>query len=204
MTTILTPNVRATRDSHVPPPALRENGENYPWRMFFDGNRQIADSDNLSELLDLIIPTYGDLETEDQRYAARLELAKSVQLAARTQVVLGLSQEEVDGLTDQEWQWLSWEDFSDPSGLTEDGAPIVWKSKAPLVLIDTFYAPFSALLPPLSSHGDVSDAPNIVWLKPSSEVEFLYSLHYIGYLSFGEPAAPDRPVKKAIDYSPDA
>lgn len=219
MVAVLTANNRAGRDNIAPPPAVKENGDNYNWRMFFDDGRSIADADTLAELIDLLIPGYLDTP-EEQRIYDRLDFARSVQTAARAAALARASQEELDALEEWELALLQWEDPSgDPYGW-EDGSkparpamafsqsvedeesitgPDMWSSDVPLVLIDAHYAPYGAAAPPLSSYGDFELVPNIVWLEIVDEKEFLQSLHRIGLIHFGVPAATEHIPSQAIE-----
>lgn len=195
MVAVLTANNPAGRDNSAPAPKLKEDGSNYAWRMFFDENRQIADADTLAELIEVFIPNYTSKD-ETSRLAARIIHARGIQMQLRSNILASLSPEDVEGLSEEEMNVLNFEG-GDPSGwgkevAFEDGTTghlDVWVSDIPLVLLDTNYAPFPgkpAL--PLSSYGDNKFVPNLIVLRPSSEMEYLQSLNLVGAISVGTPA----------------
>lgn len=220
MVAVITANNPRGRDNVAPPPAVKPNGEGYQWRMFFDGDRSVADADTLAELLDILIPGYSQAPEGDRLYE-RIAFAKRIQLAARVEVLARLSPEEADSLKDWEAALLSWEKQGDPWGwgdgsgeIKESEAffqfdedeedqipeePDMWSRDFPLVLLDVHYAPYSEIPPPLSSYGDYHHVPNIVWIEAMGEEEFLNSLTRIGYVTFGTPAATTHIAPDAID-----
>lgn len=199
MTAVLTANNRAARDNFAPPPALKEDGSNYAFRMAFDNGARFADADTTEELLEVLAPGYLELD-EEGRMVARIGLAKNVQLLARGSLLANLSQDELDALEDWELNLLAWDEPEDPHGWG-DGSRLptsdptveadtldVWKSKHPLVLLDISYTPFTEVPRPVSVFGDYADeVPNLVWLRPVDELTFLRSLSRIGYIKFGNP-----------------
>jgi hypothetical protein len=209
MSAVITANARLARDNVAPPPSVKEDGSGYTWRMFFDQNRRIADADELSDLLEVLMPGYSALETEDERYGERFHLAKAIQIQGRGVILSRLDDEFLEGLEQWERDLLMWDEITDPSGwgkVTVDDsgeeiiAPDVWSQDHPLILIDTFYAPFSTITRPISSDGDFVNTPrkNIIWLCPSSELDFLKSLSRINYIAFGRPRASERDDPKAL------
>lgn len=192
----LSVNNTAGRDNRPPAPALKETGENYEFRMFYDQDARIIDADYPAECLAQLIPGYLDLP-EDLQFTARKDLARTVQLMARATLLAA-----VDPDTIEEWEWAvltyenSADDNTDPYGWgngdnaigTEDlEVADVWSSKTPLVLIETNYVPYTNIRRPLSSEGDYKFVSNIIWLSPKSEIEFLQSLSRIGFVAFGSP-----------------
>lgn len=209
MTAVLTSNNRSARDNVAPAPATKEDGSGYAWRMFFDNGQRIADADTLPEIIDVLIPGYAEFTTFDEKFTARFELAKRVQMLARSSILSTLSNEVLENVKDWEYGILAWDKFDDPYGWGDgslepnvDYDPNVldvWSSDVPLVLINTFYQPFTDIATPLSPYGEISGlVKNLIWLKPSDELEFLRSLSRIGYITFGQPAAALRDDPNAL------
>jgi hypothetical protein len=202
MTAILSTNNIAGRDNIAPAPALKENGENYPWRMFFDNNQRIVDADTTVELLDYLIDGYQVLNTEE-RHEARINLARGVQQLARGVIA---SQVEPDDVSDWEWSILvygdqeagldpyGWGDGTGELGKYDPEVIDVWSSKHQLVLLESTYAPYTDIARPMSSEGDYKYVKNIIWLEPEHEEDFLRSLSRIGFITFGQPAAIIAPL----------
>lgn len=199
MVSVLTTNTIFGRDNRAPAPEVKDDGSNYPWRMFFDNDQRIVDADTTEELLDYLVPGYIGLEAEDRR-KARLDLAVQVQALARATIVAGLDKEAVENLNGWEWDVLTygdetntdpygWGDGTGTLGELDDERVDEWNSDVPLVLIETNYIPHTDVIPPLSIEGDYQEVKNIIWLRPSSEEGLLHSLSRIGYITFGTPAA---------------
>lgn len=192
----LSVNNRAGRDNRPPAPALKANGENYPYRMFFNQDKNIVDADTPGECLAQLIPDYLEIP-HDLKLTARLDLARSVQLMARATLLAA-----VDPDTIEEWEWavLTYENSADDNtdpygwgfgdnelGVVDLGVADIWSSKTPLVLIENNYDPYTDIRRPISSEGDYKFVSNIIWLEPSDEEEFLKSLSRIGFIAFGSP-----------------
>lgn len=199
MTAVLSTNNISSRDNRAPAPAVHDDGSSYPWRMFFQNNQRIVDADTTAEILDYLIPNYILMNVEEQRNS-RVGLAESVQMFARATILAQVSPEEAENMADWEWEVLSYdnEENSDPYGWgdgtkaigTENAdEPDQWNNKRQLVLIDTHYAPYTEVIPPLSNEGDYKEVKNIIWLRPSGEESLLISLSRIGYITFGAPSA---------------
>lgn len=199
MTYKITANNLAKRDSKAPAPALKENGENYNYRMFYNNEREIIDADTVSECLNVLIPGYENITDEEYKQNMRLNLARGVQMAARAQI---LSTADLDELQDWELKVLTYENPNevnhDPYGWGEGKGEIgvynpdqidMWYSKVPLVLIDLNFDPYTNIRRPLSVEGNYVFVSNIIWLEPSEEYAFLKSLSRIGYVTFGTPHA---------------
>ena len=205
MTAVITANNPLTRDTVAPAPAVHSDGSNYEWRMFFDQGRRIADADSLDELLDILSPGYSFLQNDEERRDARIALAKQVQALSRGVILSSVTPEKAAEIEDWEWNVLTFgeDEVTDPFGwgegegiLGELNEELVdfWKSDIPLVLLETSYAPFTEIPIPVSIHGDYwKDVPNMIWLRPFGDLEFLRSLSRIGYISFGSPNAAERP-----------
>lgn len=209
MAAVITANLPMARDNVAPSPATREDGSNYRWRMFFDGGARIADADYPAELLDILIPGYEYITTEEVRLEARIALAKNVQQLARAVIVGGISPEDAEKLTDWEWNVLNYGDDENPDpfgwgegdgeiGVEKEDVVDIWSSDVPLVLIETSYRPFTEIQAPLSNDGDFYDyVRNLIWLRPIEEVDFLKSLSRIGVITFGTPTSTPKETPKA-------
>lgn len=216
MAAVITANNPAARDSVAPPPALKEDGSNYKWRMFYDGGERIADADTTTELLEIFIPGYQELDSNAQ-FWARVSLGKRVQTTARVVILANATQEELEALQGWEKTLLEWDEEGDPYGW-HDGTqepksvtpyaqveetdipqvPDMWRAELPLVLLEVNYAPTSVIAPPLSSYGDRKFVKNIIWIDVLEEQGFLDSLSRIGFITFGTPAAAERFSADAI------
>lgn len=195
MTFVITANNLDGRDNRPPAPALKDNGENFEWRMFYNQNSEIVDADSLAECLEQLIPNYMFMNVEDA-FQARVSLAKSIQMAARVTI---LANQDLSQLQEWETEVLSfspdnehlepygWGDGSGKLGTLNPDAVDVWSAKVPLVLVESNFEPFTNLRRPVSSEGDYVYVSNIIWLEPVTELDFLKSLSRIGFVSFGTP-----------------
>lgn len=190
-------NAPAGRDNRPPSPELKDDGTNFMWRMFFDQNRYIIDADFPDECLDQLIDGYL-LAAPDEKYQLRVELARAVQMSARTTILAGVNEDDV-----AEWEWdvlayeaplhatdsdpYGWGDGSGQLGVHTSTVSDVWASEVPLVLLETSYDPFTAISRPVSTEGDYLFVKNLIWLEPSNEEDFLRSLSRVGFITFGEP-----------------
>jgi len=196
MTTVILANTLQARDARPPAVSLKDDGTFFPWRMFFDGNRRVADTDNISEALEVIIPGYL---ASDDKFSERVRLAETVQMAARSAIATRLTDAQVQNLEEWEWNVLTydgtpygWGDGSLPVGTEQSDESVdVWKSDIPLVLLTSSYAPHTTILKPLSIEGDYEEVKNLIWLRPEEEFEFLQTLSRIGFITFGVPSAVD-------------
>lgn len=197
MVYVVTSNTIAGRDNRAPAPALRADGTAFDWRMFFDNNQRIVDADTTEELLGFLIPNYSAM-TKEEKQDSRVELARGVQQLARATILSELSDDKVESLQDWEINVLSygndehsdpfgWGDGSGQFGVLNDEVPDEWNSDVPLVLLDINYAPYTEVPTPLSGFGDFIEVPNLIWLRPTGELEFLRSLSRIGFITFGTP-----------------
>lgn len=201
MAPLITANSYAgEKDPYVP--YKEESGEFYNYIMYFDNNSKIAYDDDVAELIELIIPGYGELD-EEERLNARLSYALRMQKQAQSFITANLSSEEREKLKEWELEVISgtynkerpyairgfWRDQLADDGVElsededEDNHRSVWKhSQIPLVLIDFAYYPWTELDPPLGN----PDGSNIIWLNATDEVQFLHSLNIFGETTFGE------------------
>jgi hypothetical protein len=202
MTAIISANRLATRDNRPPAPVSRDDGTAYPWRMFYDNNRLVADFDNPEDALEILSPGYISL-TPEERLVDRIQLAQNVRVNARAVILTNLSEKTVDSLQPWEKDVLFVDD--DPFGWgvghgtlgehdPESEQADIWSSSAPLVLLTTSYQPSTEIPRPMSSEGDYENVSNIIWLRPEYELDFLRSLSQIGFIAFGAPQAATFPT----------
>lgn len=191
MSLTLIPNNRATRDSKVPPITLHEDGSPVKWRMFYSENSRIADSDELPELINVLIPGYLEMD-EDGRRLARMMYVHEQQSVLRVYIYANLNAEQEAELSEVERALLTEAGTANIS--FDDGDDVfIWSSPHPLVLIDMFYPPYNpTTVKPLSSEGDYETVSNIIWLRAATELDFLTSLSSAGFISFGKPRAEHR------------
>lgn len=193
MTATIITNNRATRDAFVPPPTINEEGVPTQWRMFYEGGSHIADADALEDLIEVLIPGYATLISAANRTFARTTYMQEVRGNLRARILAGIPTEEWDALSEGEKSALEWDGEFDPDFRDTDGAPFVWKSDIPLVLLEADYAPYEPLkTAPLSKYGDHEVVDNILWLRSSTEQAFLVTLSYSGVIDFGTPRAVNR------------
>lgn len=191
MTATIMPNNRLTRDSKVPFTTLNDNGEPVKWRMFYDNNSLIADSDHLSDLVAVFIDGYED-KTEDEKRAARFFYMNEVQKEERIFVAATLTAEDLEAMTPLEVSLLEDETTRNIS-FEEDESMFVWKHKQPLILIDAYYPPYVPnAVKPLSHEGDYREVSNIIWLYTQNEQDFLSSLMRLGRITYGHPRSEPR------------
>lgn len=145
----------------------RPDGSFYRYEMIADGGWSRYYDDDITNLVGFLIPTYTDLPEED-RLAVRIRHAVNLQvrLQARLNMFFALSPR-----TSDEQELLSGPRHEQP--MIEE-----WDCVVPLILIDSFYAPYTDVPRPASSIADVAMPPNIWWFRPAeSETEYLCSLH---------------------------
>lgn len=196
MTANVIPNRIRLRDSVAPAMSIKDSGEPYSYRMFFDNNSRIADADSLDDLVDVILPGYLMASEEDQS-KMRLDYAIGREIDFRTHVLSRMSPGEFSDLLDWEREYLlstyattlTWEDENDTF-------PRVWSSDVPLVLINAFYAPYGEVTRPLSKYGDFDLTPNTLWFNVESDISFLDSLMRMGIITYGTPTAEGRRLPK--------
>lgn len=167
-------------DAEAPDVPMRPDGTPYRFEMLFNGFAERAYADTAEELLAFLIRGY-DRMPKGQRLAARLHFAARSQVTVQSYIN---ADSDLSGVSPEEWVILNSTRATPP----EVGE---WAAEVPLVLIDVFYQPLGNLPRPTSAIADVEEPPNIFWLAPTDEYEFLISLHRVGVIALHEaiPAA---------------
>jgi hypothetical protein len=163
-----------TRSADSPPPLLplRPDNTAYRFEMIFDGGGRRGYADTAEALLGMLIAGYEHLSPADQ-YAQRLLLAVRTQVSVQADINSVL---DLNGCTPDEYAVLQGHRNTAPQ-VSE------WACAVPLVLVDTDYAPYGDLPRPVSAAADVAGPPNLLWLTPAEEYEFLLSLHQVGLIA---------------------
>lgn len=184
MATITFQNSRSA-DEPVEIP-LREDGERFPFLMYWAGMERVTLADTVGELLAALIEGYQDLATAQERLVARIQHALHVQVTVQAEINAETEPEVWNALSEVERSVLSGtrEPGRQPHGWAADpdGEGDVWEASVPLVLVETGYAPHTDIPVPLSHEGDVADPSNLLWLRTIEEWDYLVSLHHCGYL----------------------
>ncbi|MGY1684430.1 hypothetical protein ACI8AK_02455 [Geodermatophilus sp. SYSU D00867] len=168
--------MRNTRQAEAPPtPPLREDGSLHLYAMQFDDGERIAYADTPEDLLAALVPGYAE-RTDQQRLEARIRLAIRAQIAIQAGINADLTPEAAAVLTAEEWAVLNGSRHEQPR-------VDFWDPDVPLVLVETGYAPYTDVDQPISGMADVQDPPNIIWLRPVDEREFLESLHRSAFIN---------------------
>lgn len=172
----------------APTSPVHEDGTRYPYAMHFDGGKYIGYADSPAELLGLLINGYADLDPQGQQ-EARIRLAIGVQTVVQAAInAEAMSSDAWEELSDEERAILNGPRYEQPHGWGDpEGMGDVWESEdVPLVLVETGYAPYSDIDKPISGIADVLNPPNIYWLRPVDEFEFLTSIANTGHIDLYE------------------
>lgn len=184
MASVLVQNTREGED--VPQSPVHEDGTRFAYAMRFDGFKYVAYADSPEELLDFLVPGYKEMDSQEQT-TARVRLAMLVQSQTQALINAELDSTEWGALSEVEQGVLTGARVEQPHGWGgDDPMGDVWESHVPLVLVKTGYAPYTQILEPVSGIADVEDPPNILWLRPVDEWEFLVSLAVAGFISLHE------------------
>lgn len=155
---------------------VHDDGRGYRYCMYFNSDIDVAFADAYEELLGVMIPSYGEMSEEDQVFH-RIRLAQTAAAQVQAAILASLEEGEV---TDEEYQILSAH-----RGLTQPRADW-WTSQVPLVVVETSYQPFTDVPRPASAISATADAPNLWWIRPTEEEDFLISLHEVGFIRLME------------------
>ena len=168
-------NNPAVDEGMIPP--LREDGRGYRYCMYFNGDAEAVFGDSYEELLSVLLPGYVQMDDLDADIA-RIRLAQVV--AAQIQAELLA---EVDSSTVSEKEWAI---LNAPRSLKQPDAGW-WTCETPLVVVETAYVPYTDVPAPVSGLSDgIDDAPNLWWIRPTEDEDFLFSLHEVGYIRLME------------------
>jgi len=162
-------------DGPVAPP-LHANGAGYRYCMYFHGDLDVAFADDFEDLMGVLLDGYDEMSDEDQAYS-RIRLAQSA--AAQVQALI-LAEIDPEALSDEDYAVLA-----APRGGPQPRADW-WVCKVPLVVVETSYQPFTDVPRPASGLSSTADAPNLWWVRPAEDEDFLLSLHEIGYVRLME------------------
>lgn len=183
--TVYTDNKRASPRVAVPEAPKKEDGTNYKYRMFFEYNSKIVDTDSLEDALHSIIRGYKTM-TAGQKHQARVEYA----IGQHFNYIIHQSVNNPEFNNLEIWEKkvflgekTAWKE--DPKTHTAEMRDTkIWTADFPLVVIDYDYAPYTLDMMPTSGN---NDGNNIVVLKTLDEKEFLDSLTILGVITFGTP-----------------
>jgi hypothetical protein len=177
MTAIVVRNSRAG-DSPVDPPLTAE-GHLYSCCMFFGGGKHVAFAATPGELITVLVPGYADLDDAGQQ-RARIRLAHDAQVALQAVINAEASAAALAALSEEQRSVLFGPRFQPP-------VIDFWEPDIALVLVESAYAPTTDVPQPVSAIADVQDPPNLVWLRPAEEWEFLTSLSDAGFIALSQP-----------------
>lgn len=167
MTAIVLRNSREI-DGPVKPPR-RDDGSQYPHAMYAADWSMVVFGDTLSDLVSALLGSYRSEDAEEQ-LRQRSEYAAEVAALIQAAVLVST---DLSALSDEELEVLNMP--RDPLGTPRIDS---WDSEVPLILVRTSYGPYTDTPRPI---GDRT-LGNIVWLRPSTEIEFLQSLDAVGYI----------------------
>lgn len=165
-------------DDGIPETPVKPDGSPYRFEMLFNALVDRAYADSPAELLECMIPRYTRM-TEAERLAARMKHASRTQTTVQADI--NWAHDNLAGCTPEE-QVILLSSRSLPPDIAE------WSCEVPIVLIDVFYAPHGALPAPVSTLADVTNPPNILWLRPSGEHEYLFSLADVALIELNQHA----------------
>lgn len=155
-------------------PATRPDGARYRFEMIFQQGHSRAYADTAEDLMDVLAPGYAGL-SQDEQVTARTRHATDLLAPLQAQVLHAhpgpVSEEEQEVL------------------LSARHVPLEvgeWGSAVPLVLVDVHYRPYSDIPAPTSALADVTDPPNIIWLRPADPYDYLVSLARAGVVVLSE------------------
>jgi hypothetical protein len=181
MASVIVRNNPIVDEAVIPP--LREDGRGYRYCMYFNSDAQAVFADSHEELLTVLIPGYPQLDELDAD-VARIKLAQAV--AAQIQAEL-LTTVDPSTVSEKEWAILN-----APRSMKQPEAGW-WTCEVPLVAVETAYAPYTDVPRPTSGLSDgIDDAPNLWWIRPTEDEDFLFSLHEVGYIRLMENTIVDQ------------
>ena len=159
----------------VPTPPVKQDGSAYRYEMIHGTTRTWADT--ATELLAAIVPEHADLDDEDARARARLTLAIGVQV--RLQAMLAVSGDLTSCRAEDREVLLGTR--------TQQPAVESWDAPVPLVLVASYYQPYTSLPGPVQV-----DPGEVIWLDPSSDEALIASLARAGVIGLAEQEHGER------------
>jgi hypothetical protein len=162
---------------HLPQPPVRADGTPHAFEIVYDeaGRRMRGYSDNVSDLMEAVCGSqYADADAEQRDV---LRIVRSLELAEQLQIELVA--EDPDG-----YNALSPAEQAAVDHRRSTPCPLAeWAAELPLVLSDIHYQPHTDVPPVQSLQADEGTPPNIIWLRPADEWDFLVSLDAAGFLA---------------------
>ena len=153
-----------------------EDGTGYRYCLYFNGYATVAFADSYLDLLDALIPGYADLSEEDAAFE-RIKLAGGVAAVVQAEILAQVDREDI---ADEDWAVLI------APRLGAQPRADWWTCEVPLIVVETGYEPFTDVPRPASGLSAAADAPNLWWIRPAEEEDFLLSLHEIGFVRLME------------------
>ena len=179
MALVIIPN-NSEADGPLEAPS-HEDGRPFQYCMYFHDYYDVAFADTYDDLLEALIPGYQQL-TEEQAIESRILLGVSAASQIQAQIV---AESDLSSVTEDQYKTLMAPRIA-PS-LRADW----WTCPIPLVVVETAYQPYTDVPRPTSGISDTEEAPNLLWVRPAEEEEFLRSLHEIGYIRLMEATPAD-------------
>lgn len=179
MATVLLQTRQGTEEALVSP-RHEEDGTEFLYCVYLPNGTDVVFTDSYAELLEVLIPNYVHMN-EDEQIIHRDALGRSVAIQIQNQILL-----------DPEYQDLINKGIVSPEELrtlhmSRDAAiPQAdwWKCHVPLVVVETNYEPFTEVPRPASALSDGSAlSPNLFWIRPVEEEDFVISLYDVGFLT---------------------
>jgi hypothetical protein len=151
--------------------SLREDGTPYRFEMVHASGTFRTYADEPAELVAALIPGYPGERDPVAAAAARIRHAVHVQVVAQAAINVELGTESC---TSEQRAVLCGNRSAPP-------VPTCWTAPVPLVLVDCFYAPITALPRP------VAEAPGeLLWIRTSTDWDHLRSLADLGVVVLSE------------------
>lgn len=164
---VIQSNISLETDIELYPVPTKEDGTYYTYELIDSEAWTRVYGDSITEMLQYLIPNYSG------KYVERLNHAISMQVKVQAQILSFYLDVDV---TDEEYEILMGPRHIQPQIQT-------WTSQVPLVLIDSFYKPYTEVNAPIGNFIEKDD--NLLWIQVGgSEQEYLKSLDYLGAIQF--------------------
>jgi hypothetical protein len=131
-------------------------------------------SDSATELCGLLIPGYADIPDDDAHEQAVARILHIVRAQVQAQAAIN-AQHDLSVLTDEQRAVLTGSRDTQPR-------VDVWTAPVPLLLVTSFYQPYTDLPVPLPVPPPDFEGTNVIWLDPSDEYETLVALNVCGLI----------------------